>query len=151
MELIQDREAEAAERKLCLPGRADEIGRNERKHRRREKAAILKPKPPPVSQNPQMSQKELDQEWWDRHRAQKQGLNLPPSNTDERDRGMDMERAEMMIERKENRRQQRIPKAKGRKEGGGIPGLDIVESYRPMTTALGPRMAVSIIYTILPT
>jgi len=48
------------------------------------------------------------------------------------------------MEKKENRRlQSRIPKAKGRGKGKAIPGMEIIEAYRPMTTALGPRMTVS--------
>jgi len=47
----------------------------------------------------------------------------------------------MIMERKENR-QKRIPRAKGKREKGGIPGLEIIDGYKPMTTALGPRMTV---------
>jgi len=58
---------------------------------------------------------------------------------------MEAERGEMIMEKKENRRlQQRIPKAKGRGKKG-IPGIEIIEAYKPMTTALGPRMTVSLI------
>jgi hypothetical protein len=63
-----------------------------------------------------------------------------------RDRNLEIEaeRGEMIMEKKENRRlQQRIPKSKGRGKGKGIPGIEIIEAYRPMTTALGPRMTVS--------
>jgi hypothetical protein len=66
-----------------------------------------------------------------------------------RDRNLEMEleaeRGEMIMEKKENRRlQQRIPKFKGRGKKG-IPGREIIEAYKPMTTALGPRMTVSLI------
>jgi len=82
---------------------------------------------------------ELDQEWWDNYRAQKQGLLSQNKNIEE-----EMERGEMIMEKKENRRlQSRIPKAKGRGKGKGIPGIEIIEAYKPMTTALGPRMTVS--------
>jgi hypothetical protein len=61
-----------------------------------------------------------------------------------RNRDIEAERGEMIMEKKENRRmQQRIPKSKGRGKGKGIPGLEIIEAYKPMTTALGPRMTVS--------
>jgi len=53
----------------------------------------------------------------------------------------EIEKADMIMERKENR-QKRIPPAKGKREKGGIPGLEIIDGYRPMTTALGPRMTV---------
>jgi hypothetical protein len=63
-----------------------------------------------------------------------------------RDIEAEVEKAEMIMEKKENRRlQQRIPKSKGRGKGKGIPGIEIIEAYRPMTTALGPRMTVSLI------
>jgi len=56
----------------------------------------------------------------------------------------------MIMEKKENRRLQgRIPKSKGRGKGKGIPGIEIIEAYRPMTTALGPRMTVSLLFDIL--
>jgi hypothetical protein len=58
---------------------------------------------------------------------------------------LEAERGEMIMEKKENRRlQQRIPKSKGRGKKG-IPGIEIIEGYKPMTTALGPRMTVSLI------
>jgi hypothetical protein len=61
-------------------------------------------------------------------------------------RNLEAERGEMIIEKKENRRlQQRIPKSKGRGKGKGVPGIEIIEAYKPMTTALGPRMTVSLI------
>ena len=57
---------------------------------------------------------------------------------------LEAERGEMIMEKKENRRlQQRIPKSKGRGKGKEIPGIEIIEAYKPMTTALGPRMTVS--------
>jgi len=57
---------------------------------------------------------------------------------------IEAERGEMIMEKKENRRmQQRIPRSKGRGKGKGIPGMEIIEAYRPMTNALGPRMTVS--------
>jgi len=57
---------------------------------------------------------------------------------------IEAERGEMIMEKKENRRmQQRIPRSKGRGKGKRIPGMEIIEAYRPMTTALGPRMTVS--------
>lgn len=131
MNVIEEREAEAAERKLNTTGSKLRIGRNERKLRRRDKAAILKPKPPPEEKE------ELNQEWWDNYRAQKQA---PPSEN----RGMEVENAHMIMEKKENRRiQSRIPRAKGRGGRGGVPGIEIIEAYKPMTTALGPRMTVS--------
>lgn len=56
----------------------------------------------------------------------------------------------MIMEKKENRRlQSRIPISKGRGKGKGIPGMEIIEAYRPMTTALGPRMTVSPLFDIL--
>ena len=59
---------------------------------------------------------------------------------------IEAERGQMIMEKKENRRmQQRIPRSKGRGKGKGIPGMEIIEAYRPMTTALGPRMTVSLI------
>ena len=62
-----------------------------------------------------------------------------------RDIEAEVERGEMIMEKKENRRlQQRIPKSKGRWKGKGIPGIEIIEAYKPMTTALGPRMTVSL-------
>jgi hypothetical protein len=64
---------------------------------------------------------------------------LQNGNTD-----IEVEKAEMIMEKKENRRlQSRIPKSKGRGKGKGIPGIEIIEGYKPMTTALGPRMTVS--------
>jgi hypothetical protein len=61
-------------------------------------------------------------------------------------RDMEAERGEMIMEKKENRRlQQRMPKPKGRGKGKGVPGIEIIEAYKPMTTALGPRMTVSLI------
>jgi hypothetical protein len=65
-----------------------------------------------------------------------------------RDRNLEIEakRGEMIMEKKENRRlQQRMPKPKGRGKGKGVPGIEIIEAYKPMTTALGPRMTVSLI------
>ena len=143
---MTDREAETAERELNVAeGSQLSPGRNERKIRRRDKAAILRPKPPPPLQDQSHDRKDhdkLDQEWWDRHRAAK--LGITPSNVHV-GREREVEKAEEAIERKENRRlQQRIPRAKGRREKDAIPGLGIIESYKPMTTALGPRMTVSI-------
>jgi hypothetical protein len=51
---------------------------------------------------------------------------------------------------RQERRQKRIPKGKGRTSERGIriPGMEIIDNYRPMTTALGPRMTVSPIHCI---
>jgi hypothetical protein len=150
MDVIQDREVEAAER-APEPIISWWSGRNERKIRRREKAAILKPKPPSLSP---AEAEELDQEWWDNYRAQKQGLLLDKDVEVLRNRDIEaeVERGEMIMEKKENRRlQQRIPKSKVRGKGKGIPGIEIIEAYKPMTTALGPRMTVSpIVIPLLP-
>jgi hypothetical protein len=156
---MHDREAEAAERKLTPILATDQaelqIGRLQRKTRRREQAAILKAKPSPPPAEPQSSaqkeKEELDQEWWDQYRAQKQGTHHQNHNhmktkkkrsasTDE-----EIEKADRIMERKENRQMQtRIPRAKTKGKKGGIPGLEIIDGYRPMTTALGPRMTVRI-------
>jgi hypothetical protein len=72
---------------------------------------------------------------------------LQNGNTD-----IEVEKAEMIMEKKENRRlQSRIPnsKGRGRGKGKGIPGIEIIEGYKPMTTALGPRMTVSSFSTII--
>jgi hypothetical protein len=125
----------------------------DRKTRRREKAAILKPIPLPSINS---GEDTLDQEWWDRFRAGKQNQAHEVTGPDRNFntaafRDSDVEKIERVMERKEmrleqRRRQSRIPKAKDRGRGqgkGGIPGLEIIESYKPMTTALGPRMTVS--------
>jgi hypothetical protein len=65
-----------------------------------------------------------------------------------RDRNLEIEakRGEMIMEKKENRRlQQRMPNPNGRANGPAHPGIEIIEAYKPMTTALGPRMTVSLI------
>jgi hypothetical protein len=129
-------------------------GRLQRKIRRREQAAILKPPPPPPpaeAQSTPAQKGELDQEWWDQYRAQKQGTVQDHNRTNKKKRSAmleeEIEKADRIMERKENRQMQtRIPRAKtkGKREGrGGIPGLEIIDGYRPMTTALGPRMTVS--------
>jgi hypothetical protein len=62
----------------------------------------------------------------------------------------EIERADRIMEKKENRQMQtRIPRAKTKGKKGGIPGLEIIDGYRPMTTALAPRMTVRVSLLVL--
>jgi hypothetical protein len=163
---------EAAQRKLKSNSESNwGSGRLERKTRRREQAAILKPRPPTpprpkaeprIHDSSEERTRDLatDQEWWDNYRAQKQALADPSTSKlpedvnaqdrTEKEKETDVEREMDRQYARQEQRQKRIPKGKGRigERGIKIPGMEIIDNYRPMTTALGPRMIVSSIHCI---
>lgn len=136
------------------------IGRYERKIRRRDKAAILNPKPLTEKKvkpelrtaepepEPQSDAAVLPDEWWENHRLQKRGLPPPhphprgqagpsrPKTQD--DDGIDMgTRGKWIGTVGETKK-----KEKERASKGGIPGWNVIRNYKPSIPIAEGRITV---------
>lgn len=134
------------------------VGRYERKIRRRDKAAILKPRPPAekkVKQEPEQepprpvskSEKEADlpDSWWEEHRQRKRGLHHPPDPDPGLGSGRRRNVEDVGLRRTltalDTRKKEKVKKEKVKR--GGIPGLEMIRNYKPSIPISGSRLTVS--------
>ena len=128
------------------------IGRYERKIRRRDKAAILNPKPDPPAEKkvkPKLApetEEALPDSWWQEHRLRKRGLAQQPDPDPNfrPDLGLGKVKKDKPTERigTEVNTRKKDKKGKEKVGKGGIPGLEIIMNYKPSIPLTGVRLTV---------
>lgn len=129
--------------------KAEWIGRYERKTRRRDKAAILNPKPPLLAKtsNPHLALPDaeagidaqgLSDQWWDDHRQRKRAIAPVPEQSPEPSGSRLVKKG---VRKRIGTEVDTRKKERGKKSS--IPGLEFIRNYKPSVPIPASRLTVS--------